>query len=564
MARTCTAGTLMELLANRSGRGRGRYLSYDTGSGSYRELTIPQLEEASRDLSGGMRLLREAVGDGGTGEHVLQVHADPLAFIVGFFGAIRAGLVPVPAPSRPLQHRGHLQRLRSIMASAAPVAILADRDHAAALAPALGRPVLSIEDLAQRHSPHAAEVVPSSTAYVQYTSGSVADPKPVRLRHENVLAQLDQAAGVFDETPDSVAVTWVPLYHDMGLVTGVLRPLWSDYLSVLLDPFDFVREPALWPRLMSEWSATHTSAPDFGYSLCARKTTSAQGLDLRSLKVARSAGEPVRARTMRSVAERFRPAGFDIASFNPSYGLAEATLTVTACPLARPPTSVWLSNERLRRGEVRLAASGTGRTEYVSCGYPLPETRVEILQPESGELLGPDQLGEVWISGPQVVPAGSGAYRVNGLPGHRTGDVGFIHKGELYLIGRGAERFQAGGENFYSTEVEAVASRADVRLRPGRAAVFLARAKSWRESAAVVVAECRDGDRLDAASGARITEAVIAEVGRGLGLAVRCVALVRAGAVPVTTSGKVRREHCRVAFEDDALETLYRHEKPER
>lgn len=563
MERAADFGSLWELLVVRAAAGQCRYICYDARTGRERQLASGQLATAAADAGSGLLAWCTSRSGHRSRAQVLIATPDPLCFIVLFFSVVRAGLVPIPAASHPLEHRRHLRRLRALVATVDPLAVVTDQGSVDPLTRELspGVPVAGLDDL-RAACPAGPSFPPvSSVAYVQYTSGSQTDPKPVSLGHEHVLAQLDQAAEAFGETGASVSVGWTPLYHDMGLVTGVLRPLWSGYTSVLVDPFDFVRDPALWPRMMSRWRATHTCAPDFGYSLCARKAGDTDQLDLGCVKVARSAGEPVRARTLRAFAERFRPAGFDLAAFKPSYGLAEATLTVTTTALSRPPSWLRLSRHELGQGLVRTT-SGPEAVEVVSCGTPLRRTEVAVLDGGPGEAVGEDELGEVWVSGPQVAPSADSIWTLQGRRvGHRTGDIGFLHGGELYLIGRGSERFQVAGENFYSGELEAIASTADPRLRPGRAAVFLGQLRHWPEPAPVVVAECRSGVADDSGTYSGMAKAMTAAVGHRAGLPVDCVWLVRPGSLEVTTSGKLQRERCREAFEKGTIETLYRHER---
>ncbi|MFB8140889.1 AMP-binding protein [Streptomyces parvus] len=551
---------LLDLLDHRAADGRVRYVRLDSSARPTGELTADELSRSSRSL--GAQLAARLPGTGSP--HVPIVARDPLCFLEAFFGVLRAGFVPVPAPGMPHTHRGQARRLSGIIEASAPRAVITDTREAAA-SPTMPDdcPVLLLPELrtaAPRPAPITGGRAPDDIAYVQYTSGSLGAPKPILLSQRQVLAQLAQAAEAFEESPESVCVSWVPLYHDMGLVTAVLRPLWTGYTSVLLDPFDFVRNPSLWPRAMSDWRATHTSAPDFGYALCNRKVPDETGeYDLTRLRVARSAGEPVRPTTMRVFAGKFRQAGFDHAAFKPSYGLAEATLTVTTCPAGQPPRIRPLSAAALRKGRVEAPAGPADEQEVVSCGPPLRDTRVEILDPDTGAVLGPDLVGEVWISGPQVATPPHGAYRVDGTPGHRTGDMGFRDGAELFLIGRAKERFQLAGENFYSVELEAAVAATDHRIRPGRTAVFVAQLSG--APAPVVLAECRAEHEaeLDDETARSLARAVVSALGRGAGLPVSAVWLVPSGALPVTTSGKIQRGRCRDAFEENTMPTIHRY-----
>ncbi|MDP4500500.1 AMP-binding protein [Nonomuraea turcica] len=541
---------------------RLRYVHPHT-NGSTRELTGAHLSQLVPVAGACLQRLVEPPEDAPDEDRlVCLVIRDPLRFITGFFAVIQAGMVPVPAPSRPYAHRGHHQRLLSILTASNPAALLTDEPEMSAI-PFFDRPVLLVDALLgeQGRTLLPADHVERSTAYVQYTSGSIAAPKPVALRHEHVLAQLAQAAEAYEDSSDNVSVNWVPLYHDMGLVTSVLRPLWSGHVSVLLDPFDFVKDPALWPQAMTRWRATHTSAPDFGYALCARKVSDVRPFDLSPLRVARSAGEPVRGSTMRAFTDRFQPAGFDRRAFKPSYGLAEATLTVTTCRPGESFRTLWVSAERLRQGHVVPVQSTEGATEVTSCGRPLQGTRVEVIDPDTGRPLAADRVGEIWIAGPQVRPSADGAHEIDRTPGHRTGDMGFWHESELYLIGRAKERFQVAGQNFYSVELEVAAGAAHPRLRAGRTAVFLGRLEQWPSPAPVVMAECSDADELDEHTGAEIVRSIIAALGHDAGISAHCVLLVLAGTLPVTTSGKIQRERCRVMFEDNTVKPVYRYQR---
>ncbi|WP_432103111.1 AMP-binding protein [Streptomyces sp. bgisy091] len=548
---------LTDLLAP-GGPGREAAFVRVHADGSHTRLTGAEL--ADKAPAFGAALAAELSPGGGlaAGRRVVVACRDQLAFVTAFTGCLYAGLVPVPAPGAAHLHRGQLERLRGILGVASAAAVVTDTEDLRTPLADLPVPVLTVGEL-RNTAPHASPAVPASeAAYVQFTSGSVSAPQPVELTDRHVLAQLRQAAEAFAETPESVSVNWVPLHHDMGLVTSVLRPLGSGYLSVLLDPFDFVREPARWIRALTEWRATHTSAPDFGYALTARKA-SARGADLATLRVARSAGEPVRAATLRTFADAFADAGFDPKAFNPSYGLAEATLTVTACPTGRPPRILRADTALLARGAAVPASEDhrTRTTDIVSCGLPLRGTRIRVLDTDTAAPLPQGRVGEVWISGPQVSPTGKGLHVVDGEPGHRTGDMGFVHDGELHLLGRSRERFQVGGENFYSGEIEAAATAADSRLRDGRAAAFLAAPPGGDEPLPVVVAEHRGPVDPDDPALPEIAAAVVRAVGQRHGLGLRRVCIVPAGTLPVTTSGKIQRTRAQLRFEDGDLPFLH-------
>ena len=547
--------SLLELLAARRHQ-EGGYAAPGPG-GNHRLLTFGELFETS---GASARTLCGLLAGRSDGAHpfataVLAVE-DPLAFTTAFFAVMRAGLVPVPAPGRISDHHIHRRRLESLVASARPAVVVTEQGQIEAARTVLGAAgplVVSAEELATG-SPSArrgSEPSPDPVAYVQYTSGSTADPKPVALGHERVLAHLAQAARVYEESADCVSVNWVPLHHAMGLVTSVLRPLYSGYTSVILDPTDFVRAPERWMSALTRWRATHTSASDFGYALAARRAQDTGTLDLSRLRVARVSGEMIRAETLDAFTHAFAPAGFSRDAFCPSYGLAEATLTVTSSPVGQAPRIVTASRTAWRGGRFTPATDPGDALRLVSCGLPLDGTQVVILDAHGVPVAGPDQVGEVWISGPQV--SDRPGPRISGLEGLHTGDSGFLHQGELVLVGRSAERFQVRGVNYYCTELESAVAAADPRFRPGRIAAFVS--GSVEESQRLVIAAETGTDRPPSpAETAELSSLVVRTISREVGLSVQDVLILPAESLPLTASGKLQRGQCRSLFESRGLD----------
>ncbi|WP_350352850.1 AMP-binding protein [Microbacterium sp. A8/3-1] len=462
----------------------------------------------------------------------------PLDFATAFFGVAKAGAVPVPAPSHAAVHPGHRRRLEQIIDASVDGVALVDPSVFAVFSGHARIRFATFPALEEKTAEKYAGAWPavSDVAYYQYSSGSLGAPHPIVLSQDNVLAQLAQAAEAFNETSSSVSVNWVPLFHDMGLVTSLLRPLWSGYTSVILDPFEFVRDPTVWPRELTRWRATHTSAPDFGFALCAAKTQSLEGLDLSALAVARSAGEMVRPSTLESFSERFHAVGFRSSSFAPSFGLAEATLTATTTAVADEPRVVAFSAAELRHDRAIPARDGVEQVRLVSSGAPLRGTRVEIVD-SSGHVLRAGKIGEIRITGRQVA---------GGVVD--TGDIGFILKGELFPLGRARERFQIAGVNFYSGEIERAITDAVPQLRPGRAAVFVAFAEVTG-SKLVVQCERRADAELEAPAEDTVRRRIRSLLAEQFGLRVHVIDVVPPRTLPVTTSGKLRRGECRRRFE---------------
>lgn len=547
-------GTLLGLLAERRGSGGG-YVAARM-DGTVRRLGFRELHEIT--VRGAEVLAAAERPEKSTATALLSVR-DPLDFIVAFFSAMAAGLVPIPGPSAGEFRTAHQQRLRGIVEVSRPAVILTDANRIESVRSVLddGSVVRSVAEL--RAAPAGAgatagqDAGAGSVAYIQYTSGSTSDPKPAELRQAQVFAQLRQAANAYAETSDSVTVNWVPLYHDMGLVTSVLRPLYSGYRSVILAPDEFIRRPGFWVRQLSEWSATHTSAPDFGYALAARRPEDLTGLDLSGLGVARSAGETVRLATLREFSRVYGPAGFRYQAFSPSYGLAEAVLTVTTHPVGTQPRTVELSRAAFREGRVAAPTADENPLSMVSCGPPLDGTTVRILDDAGAPLTEDRRIGEVWIAGPQV--AARPGDEIDGTPGYRTGDYGFLDGGHLVLAGRSGERFQIRGVNYYSSEIETVVALADPRFRAGRIAVFLV-GDADAEQEVVVLAEVREDAGLSAEDGQTLRECVRREASREVGVSVSRTLLLPAGTLPVTTSGKLRRGQCRSMYEAGVVRAL--------
>lgn len=526
--------TLSELL-DREHPPMARYIAVDR-DGSHRSLTFAELAEKSRIHA--RSLQSESALSAGNALPIVLSIADPLDFAVAFFAVARAGHVPVPAPDNPTENRGHRKRLFSILEASRPAAAIvspAVRDTAHEACRPYAIPVLTVSEVDSGGvAGPASPVADATAAYVQYTSGSISRPKPITIGQQHLMAQLTQAAEAFRENRNSVSVNWVPLFHDMGLITSLLRPLWSGYTSVLLRPSDFVRAPKLWPAAMTTWSATHTSSPDFGYALCAAKVGDTAQFDLRSLRVARNAGEAVRWRTIENFTATFRPAGFRRSAFKPSYGLAEATLTVTTCGYQDSPRVVLVSALNLRQGRATDPVHDGDQVRLVSSGRPLAGTTVTVVNPD-GTAAGTGVVGEVVVSGPQVATG-----RV------RTGDLGFLWQDELVLLGRSHERFQIRGENYYSGEIEHFLSANEPAVRSGRVAALLADRPGDDSPEFAVIAELRDHETADDTELVRIRRRLTQLASEHFGLSVKRVILVPARTLPITTSGKIRREDCRV------------------
>jgi amino acid adenylation domain-containing protein len=520
-------------------------------------LTFAALDRRARSL--GAELARR----GARGERVLLLYPAGLELIAGFLGCLYAGAIAVPCFA-PRPGRG-LARLRGVVADARPCLALTTAALRERVAGALGAltdlagrlPELLASDLVPDELAdtwRAPDLSPDHVAFLQYTSGSTAAPRGVMITHGNLLANEQAIAGAFGQSETSVVVSWLPLDHDMGLIGGALQPLWSGGRAVLFSPLAFLARPRLWLEAISRYRATTSGGPDFAYALCAHRIPPAEraGLDLASWEVAFNGAEPVRAATLDRFAEAFGPCGFRRSAFVPCYGLAEATLLVTARRGGGEPTV------RPDPGSVAPLESGV----RISCGRPWSGEEVTIVDPDTAAALAPEQVGEVWVAGPAVaagywgLPEASaetfGARLSDGSgPWLRTGDLGFLAGGELFVTGRRKDLLIVRGRNVYPQDLEASAEESHPALRPGGGAAFGVEVDG--EERVVVVHELeRRREAEAAAAAAAVRDRLLAEHE----VAVHAVVPLRAGALPRTTSGKVRRSACRAAWLAGALPVL--------
>ncbi|HST63385.1 MAG TPA: AMP-binding protein, partial [Longimicrobium sp.] len=402
------------------------------------------------------------------------------------------------------------------------------------------------------------EVSGDTLAFLQYTSGSTAAPKGVMVSHGNLLHNFAVIEGFTGYTPATRSVIWLPPYHDMGLIGGILQPLYTGYWAALFSPVAFIQRPARWLEAISRYGATSSGGPNFAYELCvhAVRPEERAGLDLSRWEIAFNGAEPVRAETLRAFAEAFAPNGFRSQAFFACYGLAEATLMVTGSDPAELPVERAVDAEALGEGTV-LEAEPEGRYRLVGSGRSAPSQRVIIVDPATLRECAPDRVGEVWVAGasvasgywgrPEATAETFGAYEAGTGEGPflRTGDLGFLDGGELFITGRLKDLIVIRGRNHYPQDIEMTAARSHEGLRAGSGAAFSV--DDGGEERLVVVQEVSR----QAAAGLDVEE-VAAAIRRAVasehGVQVHAVVVARTGGVPKTTSGKVQRRACRAAF----------------
>ncbi|HEU4405630.1 MAG TPA: amino acid adenylation domain-containing protein [Polyangiaceae bacterium] len=522
------------------------------------------------------------------GDRALILHPPGPRYVESFWGCLYAGVVAVPAYPPDLTWLGRsLPHLRALVADCGARVALTTPEVARALGPGpkgepgaegeLGGLAWLADDAIAPGAAgayRAPEVRASSLALLQYTSGSTGRPKGVMVTHANLLHNVELVRRGFETSPESVGVIWLPPYHDMGLIGGILQPAYAGFPVVLTTPLLFMRRPLRWLELVSERGGTVSGGPDFAFDLCVRKSTpeARAKLDLSRWRVAFCGAEPVRAATLERFCEAFAPAGFRREAFYPCYGLAEGTLIVSGGARAAAPVVRRFAREALREGRAEPSGAGGEGAALVGCGGALGEQRVVVVDAETSAPLPEGHEGEIWVSGPSVAAGywgreGESRERFEARLAHggegraflRTGDLGFLQGGELFVTGRLDDRIIVRGRNHHPHDIERTVEAAHPALRPGGAAAFAVGGEAGDEGEGLGVAcELVPGA---AAQVSAALAAVVRRVAEGHGLAPRVVLLLKPGGLPRTSSGKVRRRACRQGAEDGTLEAVARHDE---
>lgn len=510
------------------------------------------------------------------GDRALMLYSPGLDFVAAFFGCLYAGVIAVPAyPPRPRT----LARLQNIVADAAPAIVLATRDVQELVDPMLADapdfpPVrwLTTEGLPDAGADTWRDpgVSADDLAFLQYTSGSTATPRGVMVSHGNLLDNLSMIRAGFEIELGDSGVIWLPLYHDMGLIGGVLQPIFAAMPVTLMSPLTFLQRPFRWLEAISKTGATISGGPNFAYDLCVRKITPEQRatLDLSRWEVAFSGAEPVRAETIERFTETFAPQGFRRTAWYPCYGLAEATLFVTGVQKAALPRLNNVAASALeQRRIVPAAPDEVNARTFVSCGYPRLDLQIAIVEPEALTPCAPGTVGEIWISGASV----AGGYwnrpedseRIfrarlagddHGVTWLRTGDLGYLDQGELFIAGRIKDLIIIDGRNHYPQDIELTVETCHPAIRPGGSAAFSIDGRG--EERLVVVAEIEREHmpgRPGAATPAELLLAVRRAIAEQHAVQLTDLALIKPGTVPKTTSGKIQRRASRAAYLDGSL-----------
>ncbi|WP_175958492.1 MupA/Atu3671 family FMN-dependent luciferase-like monooxygenase [Burkholderia sp. BCC0405] len=567
--------TLIDLL-RRASEQRGdrplyRFLTTGQVDGPQETLSAQALYADARAVGNSIRDMLPADAS----RHVIVACWSPLDFARTFFGCLAAGAVPVPAYPPPLRAvAAGLNPIRSIIRDTSATLLIGDEASIDAIlrvdpsfAAATCCRLFTTRELQQRgagldREPHPGRA--EGTAFLQYTSGSTSEPRGCVITNRNIVTNLRMIGGALNPPPGAIGVTWLPLSHDLGLIGNFLLALYADIQElVVMTPVAFIERPVRWLQAISHFRAWGTAAPNFAFALCSRMIRKSQsdGLDLSSLQSVLCGAEPIQAATLDRFAFRFAPQGFRRDSIRPCYGLAEATLLVSLAP-SRGLGVRGFDPDALAHGRLREVDGDAARRQIVSCGQVQPAIDVAIVSPHSGETLSDGEVGEVWIAGPSIANGYLGwddarnaaVFKVplQDKPYMRTGDLGAIVDGELYICGRVKDMIIVHGRNFDAHDLEHVAAGAHPDLRPDRIALL----SDFDDGERVVLLAEVPRQAQPSDYGA-IVRRIRARLGREYGLMLDRVVLAPPGVIAVTSSGKLRRARTREMWKAGELAILH-------
>ncbi|ADO68584.1 AMP-binding protein [Stigmatella aurantiaca] len=545
------------------------------------KLTFAQLDAQARAIA------VELKKAGATGQRVVMLYPSCLEFVAAYFGCLYGNVVAVPAyPPEPARLQRTLPRLQAIVKNASATKILTTQAIKAMVgfftpyAPELGEVewiATDAVDVNQASEWQRPNIGPQTLSFLQYTSGSTATPKGVMVTHANLVANTMALTSVVKTHRDSTLVCWLPLFHDMGLIGNVIHAAYVGFHCVLMAPTTFLQNPFLWVKAMSDYKATFTGGPNFGYELCNRKVTAEQRatLDLSHLETAYNGAEPVRYETLERFLELFGPQGLKRSAIKPCYGMAETTLVVSMMTSdSKGPILVMADGAALERNQVQpVEGNPVGARSLVSSGNIStdPSQRVLIVRPETGVRCASNEVGEIWISGPSVArgywnmsdetEAIFHAYLSDTGEGPflRTGDLGYLREdGELFITGRWKDLVIIRGTNHYPQDIERTMEQQHPAMRPGCGAAFCVDVKN--EERLVVVQEV-DANKVTDFDG--LLEKVRNAINQSHGVQPYALVLVPPRSITKTSSGKIQRRACRALWLSNEMEKVHEWRQPE-
>ncbi|MEM8719173.1 MAG: fatty acyl-AMP ligase [Cyanobacteria bacterium P01_G01_bin.39] len=540
-------------------------------------LTYGQLEQKAQAIAAYLQSICSPQ------DRVLLLFPAGLDYITAFFGCLYAGVIAIPAyPPRPNRS---LNRIQNILSNAETNLALTNRETLQGLERQLSRSSqlqnlrwITTDTLEDNWSQswYQPNLRSDDIAFLQYTSGSTAEPKGVRIAYDNLMHNLTAIHSCFQHSEQSRGVIWLPPYHDMGLIGGVLQPLFGNFSVTLMSPLMFLQNPLRWLRAISNYQASTSGGPNFAYDLCVRKFKPEQlaGLDLSSWKVAFNGAEPINHETLHKFATTFATYGFDPSAFYPCYGMAEATLIISGGSHKGAVVTKTVQGKALEQNKIISADQDESYPHtLVSCGQSLIDQKIVIANPETLAHCQPGEVGEIWVSGssiaqgywrqPEITESTFNAYLQDTQEGPflRTGDLGFIDQGELFFTGRLKDMIVIKGRNHYPQDIEKTVEETNSWIRPSCVASFSVSIQG--EEKLIVLAEVErrywSSNRSSAKSNGKtsdpemisvkdLTQSIKKEVAKNHDLQVFTTLLLRPGSLPKTSSGKIQRHACRTEY----------------
>ncbi|MGG2480747.1 amino acid adenylation domain-containing protein [Brevibacillus borstelensis] len=571
---TLMYSTMVEMLQSRANErpNQEAYRFLLDGELNEESMTFAELDRRARVI--GAKLQHMQAG----GERVLLLYQPGLEYIAAFFGCLYAGSIAVPAypPTSPRL----IPRIHAIaMDCQAKIALTTSKlaanfkESFAALPEMNGVTWLATDQISEisENDWKTPDLNGQSLAFLQYTSGSTSTPKGVMVRHGNLLHNLSAIKESFGITPEDRGVIWLPPYHDMGLIGGILEPLYAGFHTTLMSPFDMMQRPLRWLQAISRTAASVSGGPNFAYELCVKRITDEQKaeLDLSSWEVAFNGAEPIREETIERFAEAFASCGFKKEAFYTCYGLAEGTLFVSGGNRLTLPAIQRFDKEALTDNRVleQPSSSDTATSQaLVGCGQSVSDQTVCIVHPQTLRKCEADEIGEIWVAGRSVAggywgneeqtAATFNAYVADSGEGPflRTGDLGFLQNGELFVTGRLKDLIIIRGRNYYPQDIELSAQKSHFALRP-ECAAFSVQVNG--EERLVIVSEIdRHHRQVDVEE---VTSCIRQAVAQDHGVQVYAIQLVRYGSIPKTSSGKIQRRLCREIYLQDRFHVIGSH-----
>lgn len=559
--------TLPEILSLRARETpeEAAYIFLPEGETAGITLTYGALDHAARALA--MHLNQIA----GRGERALMFFPAGLEFIKALFGCFYAGIIAVPA--YPPRKNRSLDRIKVLVEDAGCSLVLSTtaitqsaRLSFAGMDTLKLLPWINVDDVDLTIAE--ADIVfpdPQDVALLQYTSGSTGAPKGVMVTHQNFMRNAEFFRSCFRLTRQSTAVTWLPCFHDLGLIDGVLMPMFVGYKLVVMPPVAFLQQPIRWLKAISAYGATHTGGPNFAFDHCVDGINAEDraGLDLSSLQSFYSGSEPVRKATLDRFSETFNPQGFRWQMLFPAYGMAETTLIISAPECGRGPVSLCLSASALEQNRVVPVQPKDADARYlIGVGHPWTDTQVQIIHPETALPCDADEVGEIWVHGSIVTKGYLNKPALNvemfeaqiknqpGKKWFRTGDLGFIHQDELYITGRLKDLIIIHGKNFYPQDIEFVVTESHPDLKADACAAFSIEVDE--EEKLVITAEVKR-TVLRRINVDAICEAIRRQVNEEFELSIHAIQLLRTASLPKTSSGKIQRKASKKGYLEKTL-----------